>query len=264
LSFGAGVTLARFQGEIIVSSLVRPRVLFLALAFILILAAGVTSVSAEYTCILDQQGADDEPGQKDLNQLCEEDAPPPPTELQVEIWWDQDGWTGNNSGDACILIDTDGDDLANWALCEVVKGTPAAHFSTAMYECTADSRRDRCGGPDPVPTFLSSCTATTLIGVDPFHAGEDDAVATCDLQFSDFGDPLTAEILDICSFPSQQPNSDPSDCIIAPTDPTAIVGSQALAIRSGSAGIFLAGAFGLLLLGTAAVGYRAVSVRRND
>jgi hypothetical protein len=232
----------------------------LSLFFIFVVA--VSAVSAAYEYSLDEQGPDDEPGQKDLNQLATEDAPTPPVDYQVQIWWDQSGWNGSNTGDACIMIDTNGNDLADWALCETVHNDPAEHLDTNLYQCLHDSRVDRCGGPEAVLTFTSTCTATTLVGADPFHPGEDDAVATCYFDFDDLGGATEFEVTDVCSFPSQEPNSDPSDCIFTPTDPTAIVGSQALAARSGMAGFFLAGAFGLLLLGTAAVGYRALSVRR--
>ena len=43
----------------------------------------------------------------------------------------------------------------------------------------------------------------------------DDAVAVTTIQYSDFGG-ATATLLNVCSFPSQEPNSDPSDCVFVP------------------------------------------------
>ena len=37
--------------------------------------------------------------------------------------WDDTGWTGSNTGDACALYDTDGDGKANFALCAIVQNS---------------------------------------------------------------------------------------------------------------------------------------------
>ena len=42
-----------------------------------------------------------------------------------------------------------------------------------------------------------------------------DTVATADIQLADFGNPADAFLLNVCSYPSGEPNSDPSDCVFA-------------------------------------------------
>ena len=37
------------------------------------------------------------------------------------------------------------------------------------------------------------------------------------MKLADFGGATTAVLLDVCTYPSQEPNSDPSDCVITPT-----------------------------------------------
>ncbi len=172
--------------------------------------------------ILDDGGADDEPGQKDLNSMTVDFAGLPMT-LAVGWRWDDTAWSGNNSGDACSLYDTDGDGRANFSLCVVVKGTPATYQSTRLYSCN-DNRTDRCSGPTliadtdngtPEPPPNSMCDAA-VVGGDPFHAGQSDTAAACTVQMSDFGGATNPFLLNVCTYPSQEPNSDPSDCVVAP------------------------------------------------
>ncbi|MGH2536810.1 MAG: hypothetical protein ACRDHL_05405, partial [Candidatus Promineifilaceae bacterium] len=234
----------------------------LILALFLSLAFFVGSASAVEECIIDQQGADDEPGQKDLNALCQDVEPDPPADLTARIFWDQDGWTGNNTGDACILFDTDADNNANYALCEVVTGTPAVHLESRLYRCVVDSWTSRCFGAELMPAMQTSCTAATVPGADPFHPGEADTVADCVIVFSDFDGATAATLLDICSFPSQEPNSDPSDCVISPTDPTAITSSRATAGAADLLGTAILGAFAALFLATGAAGVYFVRMQQ--
>ena len=56
-----------------------------------------------------------------------------------------------------------------------------------------------------------------VANMDPFHAGQADTVATCSIDLDDFGGAGIAVLTDTCSYPSMQPNSDPSDCVITPT-----------------------------------------------
>ena len=44
----------------------------------------------------------------------------------------------------------------------------------------------------------------------------DDTVANVTLQLSDVGGASAARLINVCSYPSREPNSDPSDCVIAP------------------------------------------------
>ena len=45
-----------------------------------------------------------------------------------------------------------------------------------------------------------------------------DTVATADIELSDFGDPALAKLINVCSYPSREPNSDPSDCVFEPNN----------------------------------------------
>ncbi len=162
-------------------------------------------------------GANDEPGQKDLTKFCS-DGTGLPSVLTVKWQWDQTGWSGSNTGDACALFDTDGDGNANYSLCTVVSGTPAAYQAQQLYQCS-DSRPDRCMAAVPVPS-TSACTAavqgTPALPADPFPSGSDyprDTVGACSVNLLDVGGG-TAQLIDVCSYPSQQPNSDPSDCVV--------------------------------------------------
>ena len=168
----------------------------------------------------DAGGPDDTGGpsaQSDLNSLAV-DYSHLDSDGRADIYWnwDETAWTGANTGDACALVDNDGDGNANYALCVTVYGSPAAQFgdSPRLYSC-GDARIDRCAQPITRITPISStCTAAVEAGVDPFHAGLDDTVASCNLFTSDLsGAPVHTNV---CAYNSEQPNSDPSDCILAP------------------------------------------------
>ena len=73
--------------------------------------------------INDEQGANDEPGQKDLTQLGIDYAGLP-NSVFVQFNLDDTAWSGNNSGDGCTLFDTDADLNVNFSLCATVKGDP--------------------------------------------------------------------------------------------------------------------------------------------
>lgn len=165
--------------------------------------------------INDEQGANDEPGQKDLTQLGIDYAGLPDS-VFVQFNLDDTAWSGNNSGDGCTLFDTDADLNVNFSLCATVKGDPAEIVSTTLYACTADAKVDRCTGPALLTiTGDTSCDAA-ILATDPFPTGDfypNDAVITCTIDLSDVG-ASTAELVNVCSYPSQEPNSDPSDCVL--------------------------------------------------
>jgi uncharacterized repeat protein (TIGR01451 family) len=188
--------------------------------------------------VIDDDGPDDEPGQKDLNQMSSD-----PGATAVAITWNWDdtdfGNLGGNTGDACALVDTDFDGNANYSFCVVADGNPAVQISNRLYTCT-DTKSDRCTGPTLVPTFTSTSTASVVDDSDPFkdvtthHDANDcdanvdpmatapsgcnraDTVANVTLQLSDVGGASVARLINVCSYPSQQPNSDPSDCVVTP------------------------------------------------
>jgi hypothetical protein len=178
---------------------------------------------------IDDAGPDDEPGQKDLNQVSTDNGNLP-TSIGLTWNWDDTAWSGNNTGDACSLFDTDADGFANFAICVTVEGDPAAFQDTGLFSCS-DTRADRCSQATEILTFASSCTATIVGNSDPFRTNPahttgntcdkktgcytDDTVAACTVQLADVG-AANARLLNVCSFPSQQPGSDPSDCVITP------------------------------------------------
>lgn len=175
-------------------------------------------------CTQDQQGANDEPGQKDLTLMCHQSANLP-QKLEVEWNWDDTSWPGNNTGDACSLYDTDSNGNANYALCVTVGGNPASLSNQRLFSCD-DGSNNKCSGPTNItPGAFGPCLAS-VENSDPFHSGDaypNDTHAWCNIWLSQYGLPATLQLIDVCSYPSQQPNSDPSDCILASTgnSPTA-------------------------------------------
>jgi hypothetical protein len=75
------------------------------------------------------------------------------------------------------------------------------------------------GGP-----YASTCTISTLPVDDPFDDArvgaqadtEFDTQASCDIELDDFGEDVSAFLINVCSYPAQIPGSDPSDCVITP------------------------------------------------
>ena len=194
---------------------------------------GLTSPSMfAFQTTVDDAGADDEPGQKDLNLMAIDFGAPGDGLFLVRWQWDNTATTGNNTRDAGALFDTDGDGNANYSLYITVNTNGT--WVTQLYVCTADSRPDRCGGPALDNTFSSSATVATN-GVDPFgptgafttasHSVGNtcigrpgcytlDTVADVNAVLSDFGNPEDILLLNVCSYPSGEPNSDPSDCVV--------------------------------------------------
>jgi hypothetical protein len=188
----------------------RDIVIVLVLGAVVALALMVTGASAAFTCVDDTAGANDEPGQKDLTQLCIDSGG---TDLLVTWNWDEISVSGNNTLDACSLYDTDGDGNVDFSLC--VTDPTDGPITTTLYTC-GDDAVDRCTQPlDEVDTFSSTCSTTTE-NTDPFPTGDaypQDRVASCTVVLADVG-ATDAELLDVCSYPSREPNSDPSDCVI--------------------------------------------------
>jgi Prealbumin-like fold domain len=193
------------------------------------------------TMIVDDAGADDYPGQKDLNFFTFDFAGG--TSVAITWGWDDTSWSGNNTGDACALIDTDqsgsGAGKADFAYCVTVN-QGGKYLAGRMYSC-GDKKSDRCAQP---VTLLSGVASTSdafiIAGSDPFGTHStpvdhfdathitgntcgstpgcytDDTVARVTLQLADTGNAAKARVLNVCSYPSQEPNSDPSECVIAP------------------------------------------------
>ena len=166
-------------------------------------------------CTVDTAGANDEPNQKDLTKLCIDYAGQP-TSVQTTWNWDDKGSSGANTLDACSLFDTDGDGNANYSVCVTTTGTTAVLDAVTTYSC-GDAKNDRCTSTNTViPNGTTSCTVGQTSD-DPFPADDfypTDTQAACTIDLSTVGG-TSAQLIDVCSYPSGQPNSDPSDCVIA-------------------------------------------------
>ncbi|MDM7924291.1 MAG: hypothetical protein QUS14_18555, partial [Pyrinomonadaceae bacterium] len=183
--------------------------------------------------ITDDGGPDDYSGQKDLTQLQEDDGP----DYFAIAWnWDDTAWTGGNTGDACALIDTDADGNANYAFCVTVHGKPAHLIDDTFYSC-GDARADRCS-QQTVPVTHSATSGVSLEEADPFSSDPEhttgnhckdfadgtfpydcrswDTVASVSIPRTDLGGATDPHVVNVCSYPSQEPNSDPSDCVFNP------------------------------------------------
>src|SRR3989442_2477023 len=117
------------------------------------LLASAQPVAATPACLLDAAGPDDvNANQKDLNEFCQSPGNDgglsgcSSSDANLTWTWDDTAWTGNNTGDACALYDTDGDGKANFALCATVAGDPATQSSGSprFYSCD-DTKRLNCG-----------------------------------------------------------------------------------------------------------------------
>src|SRR5262245_11398926 len=84
----------------------------------------LAAAPARAVCINDGQGADDQPGQKDVNGLCEPSPGLTCSAGTLSLRWQLDDvtWSGTNTGDACALFDNNGDGLADRAVCVTVFG----------------------------------------------------------------------------------------------------------------------------------------------
>ena len=198
--------------------------------------SGLTATSTftdTITTVIDDLGADDQPGQKDLSFLTEDTDDIGMGILGIAWGWDDTefGNLGGNTGDACALFDTDADGFANFAFCVVVDGNPAGLISKRRYSCN-DTRADRCSGDSLLPPPTSVATANVGgPGSDPFGptgrgnsaCGDNsncltaDTVANVSVLLSEIGGP-SANLTNVCSYPSEQPNSDPSDCVFKPNN----------------------------------------------
>ena len=171
--------------------------------------------------------ADDQPGQKDLSAHAV--ANPTPNDLWVSWKWDVTSLSGGNTGDACALFDTDqsgsaGIGRVDFSICVTIGGSPAAQLtalSPRIYTC-GDAKVDRCTSavvlvPKPYGTACS-VQQSGIDTSDPWHSGQTDTVAVCHVDLADVGGAASSKLINTCSYPSEQPNSDPSDCVLIPRD----------------------------------------------
>jgi hypothetical protein len=171
-----------------------------------------------FTFVQDTGGVGDAPNQRDLtahaNPVTNADG------YWVAWKWDDTLFSGTNTGDACALFNTDTDQNVNAALCVTIN-TPtgvngARHVSTRVYTC-GDSKNDRCtSSVQKAGTLGSKCRINDAASPTFPTDGPSDTQATCRVdRTGDFGT-ATAALLNTCSYPSQQPNSAPADCVLVP------------------------------------------------
>jgi hypothetical protein len=190
-------------------------------------APALNTDASQYSIQNDDLGANDVPGQKDLT-LQGTNTSDLPTAINVLWNWDDTSVGGGNTLDACTLFTTDSDGNANVAFCATVgktsKQDPTLVIKAeTLYTC-GDARNDRCTTPI-TPVSQSSGTECQLeadSASNPFVTGGLDTRIFCTIVLADV-DATTATLLNTCSYPSSEPNSDPSDCVLVPgrANPTA-------------------------------------------
>ena len=182
-------------------------------------------IFAGNTC--DDAGANDTPEQSDLN--CMSRADNDTGRLWLRWTWDDiDQWTGaGQTGDACALLDTDGDTNANAALCVRItnpNGDPNqfAQFagSPILYKC-GDGSAERCTSKNSIDVLDATSVCSLSSVANQISGGQDaaDIQALCNLRLRDLGANLNIadiDFLNVCSFPSGSPTSNPFDCVVSP------------------------------------------------
>lgn len=196
------------------------------LLFVLVLViAGLSSVSTsaatnptftspaatDFNFTQDTLGANDVPGQKDLtgqSTILDNNG------LFVSWKWDDTSFSGGNTGDACALLDSDdADENVNAVICATIGGKPASYISTRGFTC-GNGKTDRCTSTNTAVSLASSQCKLVNPSAAVFGTG-DDAQMICKIVTSDFSLSGPA-LLNTCSYPSSQPTSDPSDCVLIP------------------------------------------------
>src|SRR5438552_4655435 len=117
---------------------------FAAVALAIGLLTATPPVVAAPACLLDTSGADDiNANQKDLNEFCQGAGNDGglsgclSSDANLTWTWDDTGWAGSNTGDACPQFDTDADGKATVAPSPDVPGgrTPQDAQSPQVYTC---------------------------------------------------------------------------------------------------------------------------------
>lgn len=169
-------------------------------------------------CLLDIDGADDNPGQKDATYACiasNFDSVMPADLVYLRFDFDSTSVNGNNTLDGCWLLDKNGNMNADLAVCFTLGNSQNLVLQSAVgYDCN-DTALDNCPG-----SVLNSVTAICQLDTsasNTFNPMPADLVAAveCSVGVTDLG--LMAgdnvDLLSACSFPSAIPNSAPSDCV---------------------------------------------------
>jgi hypothetical protein len=206
--------------------LFAPLVLVAVVAVTLVAVSSAPAVNtdgSQYSIQTDDLLANDVPGQKDLT-LQGTNTADLPSKINVLWNWDETSVSGKNTLDACTLFDSDNDGNANFSFCATLgnAGSPPSLTlkATTLYTC-GDTRNDRCSSQAnvvPSPSAATTCTIVTNDPSDPFSTDAsypNDTRAYCTVVLADVG-ASTAKLLNTCSYPSAEPNSDPSDCVLVP------------------------------------------------
>ena len=167
-----------------------------------------------FTFTSDVLGPNDVPGQKDLTAHS--------SVLNANFYvawkWDDVSFSGGNTGDACALFETNTNGDANAALCVTIGGKPATWQSTRVYTC-GDTKNDRCTSTYTEVSPIGSKCQVDNAATAQFSPGPNasDSQATCKVDLTDFGSGTTAaSMINTCSYPSREPTSAPSDCVLIP------------------------------------------------
>ena len=188
---------------------------------------GGTVTPSFYGEICDTEGANDQPAQSDMD--CFSRADNVTGYLTVRWTWDDiNSWTGSGqTGDACALLDTEGNGFANYSFCARITnpgGNPneiaLVEGSPILYACK-DKANDRCASPISIRNIDVTSTCTIALVDEHFAAGEDghDTEAVCRLKLSNLPGNTGIEdvsLVNVCSYPSGSPNSNPFDCVVVP------------------------------------------------
>ncbi len=196
-------------------------------------------ISGPFFTVIDQNGANDEPGQKDLTQMGREDNDP--DFLKIYWSWDSVDFT-SQAGDACALFDSNGNGDIDLAVCgEVANGAnfdaanPVINLAALSVWTCGDGKPDRCSQPTAQVEDIGLTNAGVLGSGNPLDSSGNLVAATDPFPTGDFY-PLDttlqvnidrnflnaafpgATFVNVCSYPSigSGANTDPSDCITTP------------------------------------------------
>jgi uncharacterized repeat protein (TIGR01451 family) len=164
--------------------------------------------------------------QVDLTQMGND-----PTHSPYRLFWSWSDttWTGKNTGDACALLDANGDGKVDQSVCGEVGagpgGTVVQTITPILFDCD-NKWIDRCGQPSQNVVVPSGGVIGSDIGAgldangnlitnsDPFVAGGPNS--TLEIDIAKAGLLGAATLLNVCSYPSagNGGNTNPFDCVV--------------------------------------------------
>lgn len=207
---------------------------FIILVLILLLAACGNARLTEYSDlntqvgtvpILDDQGIDElDQGidgngnsQVDLTSFSSDTSTP--GTIEVGWTWDNLGGSGANSSTGCVLLDTDSDGEANYAVCNSVVGDPFVQVGDSnpeVYKCDTIVGDVRCNG-SVTEDFTVTCSSSEVAPA--FSSDNDnDTNSSCTI----IAEPVVGtniNVINVCSYSSEEPSSEYKDCVLTPGSP---------------------------------------------